>query len=142
MERMITYMYVRHGIQAVEVLPKLVTEIDRVTVHDVAIVCVASTRCSAYRIVGSGCATGVEDVGERGIIFNLFSVERYVWESSQAVVVRSNADCREICAAAAMIECRQAAMSMQLALTEGSGFLFPSVLEIGAQGTCRWRRRR
>lgn len=33
-----------------------------------------------------------------------------------------------------MVECRQAAMSMQWALGEGSGFLFPSVLNTEAEG--------
>ena len=40
----------------------------------------------------------------------------------------------EICAVAAMIEYRQAAASMQWALEEGPGFLFPSALESGRKG--------
>ena len=43
--------------------------------------------------------------------------------------VRKNIDCREICPTATVVEHRQAAEYMQWALVEGSGFLFPSVLE-------------
>lgn len=55
-------------------------------------------------------------------------------ESSQAVIVRRNADCREISAVVAMIEYRQEAVSKRSALVEISGFLFPSVLDSGAKG--------
>ena len=54
--------------------------------------------------------------------------------SSQEVVARKNLDCREICAVAAVVEHQQAAESMQWSLAEGSGFLFPSVLEGGEKG--------
>ena len=44
-------------------------------------------------------------------------------------MIRNNLDCREFCAVAAVVEYQQAAESMQWSLVEGSGFLFPSVLE-------------
>ena len=40
---------------------------------------------------------------------------------------------QNVCAVAVKIEYRQAAASMQWALVEGSGFLFPSVLESGGR---------
>ena len=43
-------------------------------------------------------------------------------------------DCRGICAVAAVIGYRQAAELIQWTLAEGSGFLFPSVLEGGEKG--------
>ena len=71
--------------------------------------------------------------GGEGFIFD-FLFGKTLRESSQAVVVRRNADCRKICAVASMIEYRQAAVPMQSALAEGSGFLFRSVLGSGAKG--------
>ena len=71
--------------------------------------------------------------GGEGFIFN-FLFGKNLRESSQAVVVSRNTDCREICAVAAMVEYRQAAASMQWTLVEGSGFLFPSVRENGEEG--------
>ena len=46
-------------------------------------------------------------------------------------MVKKNLDCREIFAVAAMVEYQQAAESMQWSLAEGSGFLFPSILDGG-----------
>ena len=82
---------------------------------------------------GSGRGTSDADVRGRGVLF-YFSLWENLRESSHAVVVRRNTDCSEICAVAAMIEYRQAAASMQWALAEGSGFLFPSVRDNEEKG--------
>lgn len=71
--------------------------------------------------------------GGKGFIFN-FPSGKMLRNSSQAVVVRNNTDCREITAVAAMVEYQQAAEPKQWSLSEGSGFLFPSVLEGGGKG--------
>ncbi|CAM9635092.1 unnamed protein product [Laminaria digitata] len=68
-----------------------------------------------------------------GFISN-FLFGKTLRSSSQAVIVRRNLDCREICAVAAMVEYQQAAESLQWSLAEGSGFLFPSVVESGEKG--------
>ena len=46
----------------------------------------------------------------------------------------NNLDCRELCAVAAVVAYRQAVESLQWSGAEGSGFLFPSVLESGGKG--------
>ena len=70
--------------------------------------------------VGVAVASQVLQIsGGGGFISNLLFDN--LRESSHAVVVRRNASCREICAVVAMIEYRQAALSMQWELAEGSG---------------------
>ena len=105
-----------------------------VMVRDVMIFCVAFNTMKRGFELSVALASQVLQMSRgEGFIFN-FLFSKLLRESSQTVVVRRNVECREICAVAAMVECRQAATSMQWALAEDSGFCFPSVLESGDKG--------
>ena len=85
-------------------------------VRDVAISCVAfHTMKRGFELSVAVAAQVMQMPGGKGFIFN-FLFGKNIRETSQAVVVRRNTDCREFCAVAAMIEYRQAAASMQWAL--------------------------
>ena len=102
--------------------------------RDVAIFCVAfHTMKRGFKLPVAVAAHVMQMSGGEGFFFN-FLFGKNLRESSQAVVVRRNTDCREICAVAAMIEYRQTAASMQWALAEGSGFLFPSARDNEEKG--------
>ena len=111
----------------------LPTVAERATVRDVAISCVAlHTMTRRFEPLVSVASQVMQTSGGEGFILN-FIFGQTSRKPSPAAVVRTNADCRKICAVAAMIEYRQAALYTQWALAEGSGFLFPSVLESGAK---------
>ena len=103
-------------------------------IRDVAIFCVAfHTMKRGFELSVAVASQVLQMSGGEGFIFN-FLFGKTLRNSSQAVVGKKNLDCREICAVAAMVEYQQAAESMQWSLAEGSGFLFPSVLEGRGKG--------
>ncbi|CAN0147179.1 unnamed protein product, partial [Laminaria digitata] len=98
--------------------------------RDVAIFCLAFHTMKRGFELSVAVVSQVLQMSEgEGFIFN-FLFGKTIRTSSQAVVVRRNLDCREICAVAAMVEYQQATESLHW----GQGFLFPSVLESGEKG--------
>ena len=103
-------------------------------IRDVAIFCVAfHTMKSGFELSVAVASQVLQMSGGEGFIFN-FLFGKTPRNSSQAVVVKKNLDCRETCAVAAMVEYQQAAESMQWSLAKGTGVLFPTVLEGGEKG--------
>lgn len=102
--------------------------------RDIAIFCLAfHTMKRGFELSVAVAAQVMQLQDGDGFMFN-FLFGKTLRSSSQAVVVRKNLDCREICAVAAMLEYQQAAASMQWSLGEGAGFLFLIVLDDGAKG--------
>ena len=116
-------------------VPTLPTAAERFAmVRDVAIFCAAfHTTKGGFDLSVPAACQALQVSRAEGIVFN-FLLGKTLRESSQAVVVVRNAGCREICAVAAMIEYRQAAASIQWALADGLGFIFPSVPVSGDKG--------
>ena len=107
----------------------LPTSAERIAmIRDVGIFCVAfHTMKRTFELSVAVASQALQMSGGEGFIFN-FMLGKTLRNSSQAVVVKKNLDCREICAVAAM-EYQKAAEFTQWSLAKGSGFLFPSVLE-------------
>lgn len=116
-------------------LPTLPTAAERMTMsRDIAIFCLAFHTMKRGFELSVAVASQVMQMRDgEGFILN-FLFGKTLRSSSQAVVVRKNLDCREICAVAAMLAYKQAAASMQWSLGDGVGFLFPTVLEDGTKG--------
>ena len=111
----------------------LPTAAERIAIiRDVAIFSLAFHTMKRGFELSVAAATQVLQMGGKGFIFN-FLFGKTLRNSSQAVVVRKNLDCCEICAVAAVMEYQQTAESMPWSLAEGSGLLFPSVLEGGGK---------
>ena len=81
-------------------------------IRDAAIFCAAfHTMKRGFELSVAVASQVLQMAGGEGFIFNLL-FGKTLRSSSQAVVVRHNLDCRELCAVAAVVEYQQVAGSM------------------------------
>ena len=119
-------------------VPTLPTAAERFAmVRDVAIFCVAFHTMKRGFELSVALASQVLQMSRgEGFIFN-FLFGKTLRESSQAVVVRRNVECRDICAVAAMVEYQQAATSMQRASRRAQASFFRASSRAETRGS--WR---
>ena len=77
-----------------------------VMVRDVMIFCVAFNTMKRGFELSVALASQVLQMSRGEVFIFNFLFSKMLRESSQTVVVRRNVECREICAVAAMVECR------------------------------------
>lgn len=93
------------------------------------------------RAVDSGFATCVADDGRPGGFKFSFLSWKKLQSPTQAVGVRKNLGCREICATTALVEHRRATKPRQSSRAERSGFLFERSRRRRCSHSGRGRRR-